>query len=154
VAARPAGGERPDAHEAAGVAGTQPRRQPAAEQGDTEGAAIPHQATAPLSTPPGCLAGDADVRLVPWEAALQPSSAGSPILRDSFRALRLAWAGRTSTYDQQDPSLSLPRQLASSRDALPPGWVIVAHFYDIESGAARYEKRVPATSPTSTSHPS
>jgi site-specific DNA recombinase len=44
------------------------------------------------------------------------------MVRNSFGALRLAWAGRTSTYDQQDPSLSLPRQLASSREALPPGW--------------------------------
>jgi len=64
-----------------------------------------------------------------------------PILRDSFRALRLAWAGRTSTYDQQDPSLSLPRQLASSRDVLPPGWVIVVHFYDVESGRLDLDAR-------------
>jgi site-specific DNA recombinase len=55
--------------------------------------------------------------------------------------LRLAWAGRTSTYDQQDPSLSLPRQLASSREALPPGWVIVAHFYDVESGRLDLDAR-------------
>jgi site-specific DNA recombinase len=48
--------------------------------------------------------------------------------------LRVAWAGRTSTYDQQDPTLSLPRQLRSSRDALPGHAVIVAHFYDVESG--------------------
>jgi hypothetical protein len=55
--------------------------------------------------------------------------------------LRLAWVGRTSTYDQQDPSLSLPRQLASSREALPPGWVIVAHFYDVESGRLDLDAR-------------
>ena len=48
--------------------------------------------------------------------------------------LRVAWAGRTSTYDQQDPTLSLPRQLRASRDVLPENAVIVAHFYDVESG--------------------
>ena len=48
--------------------------------------------------------------------------------------LRVAWAGRTSTYDQQDPTLSLPRQLRASRDVLPENAVIVACFYDVESG--------------------
>lgn len=46
----------------------------------------------------------------------------------------VAWLGRTSTEDAQDPTLSLPRQLRNARAALPPGWVIVAHFYDVESG--------------------
>ncbi len=48
--------------------------------------------------------------------------------------LRWAWWGRVSTEDQQDPTLSLPRQLHNSRAALPSGAVIVAHFYDVESG--------------------
>jgi Resolvase, N terminal domain len=48
--------------------------------------------------------------------------------------IRAAFAGRTSTYDQQDPTLSLPRQLRASQDALPGDTVIVAHFYDVESG--------------------
>jgi site-specific DNA recombinase len=48
--------------------------------------------------------------------------------------IRAAFAGRTSTYDQQDPTLSLPRQLRASQDALPDDAVIVAHFYDVESG--------------------
>jgi hypothetical protein len=48
--------------------------------------------------------------------------------------LSVAWLGRTSTDDQQDPTLSLPRQLRASRDALPDGCLIVAHFYDVESG--------------------
>jgi hypothetical protein len=47
---------------------------------------------------------------------------------------RWAWWGRTSTEDLQDPTLSLPRQLNTSKTALPAGAVIVAHFYDIESG--------------------
>jgi hypothetical protein len=46
----------------------------------------------------------------------------------------VAWLGRTSTEDAQDPTLSLPRQLSNARAALPAGWVIVAHFYDVESG--------------------
>jgi site-specific DNA recombinase len=48
--------------------------------------------------------------------------------------VRLAWAGRTSTYDQQDPTLSLPRQLRACQLVLPADALIVAHFYDIESG--------------------
>jgi len=48
--------------------------------------------------------------------------------------VRAAFAGRTSTYDQQDPTLSLPRQLRASQAVQPPDAVIVAHFYDIESG--------------------
>lgn len=55
--------------------------------------------------------------------------------------LRLAWVGRTSTYDQQDPTLSLPRQLSNATGVLPPGWAIVAHFYDIESGRLDLEQR-------------
>jgi hypothetical protein len=46
----------------------------------------------------------------------------------------VAWLGRTSTEDNQDPTLSLPRQLDNSRHALPDEFVIVAHFYDVESG--------------------
>ena len=48
--------------------------------------------------------------------------------------IRVAWVGRTSTYDQQDPTLSLPRQLRVCQSALPDRAVIVAWFYDIESG--------------------
>ena len=46
----------------------------------------------------------------------------------------VAWLGRTSAEDNQDPTLSLPRQLDSSRHALPDEFVIVVHFYDVESG--------------------
>ncbi len=48
--------------------------------------------------------------------------------------LRFAWLGRVSTRDMQDPTLSLPRQLGSSQRSLPEGGLIVAHFYDVESG--------------------
>ena len=56
-------------------------------------------------------------------------------------AVPVAWVGRTSTDDMQDPTLSLPRQLGNSRQALPDGFVIVAHFYDVESGRAAMELR-------------
>ncbi len=48
--------------------------------------------------------------------------------------VRVAFAGRTSTYDQQDPTLSIPRQLRTCHGVLPDTAVVVAHFYDIESG--------------------
>ncbi len=47
---------------------------------------------------------------------------------------RMAFAGRTSTGDLQDPTLSIPRQYSNSQLALPDGGVITAHFWDIESG--------------------
>jgi hypothetical protein len=53
----------------------------------------------------------------------------------------VAWVGRTSTEDNQDPTLSLPRQLDNSRHALPDEFVIVAHFYDVESGRTLEELR-------------
>ena len=56
--------------------------------------------------------------------------------------VRWAFYGRVSTEDNQDPTLSLPRQLANCEVAAASvGGQVVAHFYDIESGAARYEKR-------------
>lgn len=64
----------------------------------------------------------------PWSAAAVPDVLSAPV------TVPVAWLGRTSTEDQQDPTLSLPRQLENARKALPPGWVIVAHFYDVESG--------------------
>jgi site-specific DNA recombinase len=54
--------------------------------------------------------------------------------RAASAIIRAAFAGRTSTYDQQDPTLSLPRQLRASQAVLPEEAVIVAHFYDVESG--------------------
>ena len=48
--------------------------------------------------------------------------------------LRVAFLGRTSTEDQQDPTISIPRQLRACQAALPEDAVIVAQFYDVESG--------------------
>ncbi len=46
-----------------------------------------------------------------------------------------AFYGRVSTEDAQDPSLSIPRQLAACRRALEPaGGEIVARYWDVESG--------------------
>jgi site-specific DNA recombinase len=49
--------------------------------------------------------------------------------------MRFAFLGRTSDEDAQDPSLSIPRQLASCETIVKPlGETIVAHYWDIESG--------------------
>jgi site-specific DNA recombinase len=48
--------------------------------------------------------------------------------------LRVAVAARTSTEDQQDPTLSIPRQVHNCRAALPDNAAITCYFYDIESG--------------------
>jgi site-specific DNA recombinase len=84
-------------------------------------------------------AGAADL-VLPWRR----SDDGSNPLDGAAQAglpVPVAWLGRTSTDDQQDPSLSLPRQLRKSRQALPDGHVIVAHFYDVESGRKELDER-------------
>jgi site-specific DNA recombinase len=56
--------------------------------------------------------------------------------------LVFAFYGRVSTEDNQDPTLSIPRQLTSCERAVGQiGGRIVAHYYDVESGAARFEAR-------------
>lgn len=70
----------------------------------------------------------------PWQAARQSVPA-------SARMLRLAFCGRTSTDDLQDPTISLPRQLRSCQGALTDNAVIVAYFYDVESGRKAIEAR-------------
>lgn len=71
----------------------------------------------------------------PWSTNSIPDLAAVPV------SVPVAWLGRTSTEDAQDPTLSLPRQLRNARAALPPGWVIVAHFYDVESGRKELDER-------------
>jgi site-specific DNA recombinase len=57
-------------------------------------------------------------------------------------APRYAWYGRVSTEDEQDPTLSFPRQLANAeRQVGEAGGRIVAHYYDIESGTRAYGAR-------------
>ncbi len=55
--------------------------------------------------------------------------------------IRVAFLGRTSTVEQQDPTLSIPRQLHSVERDLPPGATITRHFYDIESGRTELDER-------------
>jgi DNA invertase Pin-like site-specific DNA recombinase len=59
---------------------------------------------------------------------------GSPLVRAAFLA-------RVSTDDQQDPTLSLPRQFANCQAALPDGWEITVLFWDIESGRTDLNRR-------------
>lgn len=73
----------------------------------------------------------------PW----QESENNDVATEATSMAMPVAWLGRTSTDDQQDPTLSLPRQLNSARNALPSNCMIVAHFYDIESGRMALEDR-------------
>jgi site-specific DNA recombinase len=71
----------------------------------------------------------------PWGPV---ASAAGPV---EPQIIPVVWPGRTSTEDSQDPTLSLPRQLKNSRAALPPGCVIVGHFYDVESGRLDLDQR-------------
>ncbi len=84
--------------------------------------------------------------LGPANRATDPARPASPALSDLAvspfalplalleREVRVAFAGRTSTEEQQDPRQSLIRQLDRAKSALPETWVIVAHYYDVESG--------------------
>ena len=76
----------------------------------------------------------ADSRIGRLHSPYQPATASDAEPAAQPGIVRLAWAGRTSTYDQQDPTLSLPRQLRACQLVLPADALIVAHFYDIESG--------------------
>jgi hypothetical protein len=63
--------------------------------------------------------------------AVSPLGMPTALLRDE---VRVAFLARTSTEDQQDPRQSILRQLGNSKAAIPESWVIVTHFYDVESG--------------------
>ena len=70
--------------------------------------------------------------------AVSPLGMPTALLRNE---VRVAFLGRTSTEDQQDPRQSLQRQLGNCKTALPESWVIVTHFYDVESGRMELEAR-------------
>jgi site-specific DNA recombinase len=53
----------------------------------------------------------------------------------------VAFVGRTSTLELQDPVASLRRQVRSCQAVLPPGWFIAAWYWDIESGGLGLEAR-------------
>lgn len=71
-----------------------------------------------------------------WEGPLRVERGNPGLFRPERPGgvILLAFLGRTSTYDQQDPTLSIPRQLRACQLVLPEDALIVAHFYDVESG--------------------
>ncbi len=71
---------------------------------------------------------------------LAASSAG-PAAAGPAEAVPVAFLGRTSTLEMQDPRASLNRQLRASRGWLPPGWFIAAYYWDVESGGIDLEAR-------------
>ena len=72
------------------------------------------------------------------DLAVSPFGLPLALLRDE---VPVAFVGRTSTEDSQDPRQSLMRQLERCKTALPGSWVIVAHFFDVESGRMDLEHR-------------
>ncbi|MFD5831656.1 hypothetical protein [Lentzea sp. NPDC060358] len=70
--------------------------------------------------------------------AVSPLGMPVALLRNE---VRVAFLGRTSTDDQQDPRQSMLRQLGNCKASIPESWVIVAHFYDVESGRMELDQR-------------
>lgn len=68
-----------------------------------------------------------------WSATgrVEPEDFASAEL--SVAIYRVAFIGRVSTADLQDPTLSIPRQFSSCEGVLPEGAALVASFYDVES---------------------
>ena len=70
--------------------------------------------------------------------------AGAPTSRVALVSAvpRYAFYGRVSTEDEQNPTLSFPRQLGNVERAVgDAGGRVVAHYYDIESGTRAYAER-------------
>jgi site-specific DNA recombinase len=53
----------------------------------------------------------------------------------------MAFVGRTSTDNMQDPVESLSRQLRVARGRLPEGFAITRYYWDVESGATDLDQR-------------
>src|SRR4051794_28309062 len=70
--------------------------------------------------------------------AVSPLGMPKALLNDR---VNVAFLARTSTEDNQDPRQSIIRQLTNSKNALPPSWVITAHYFDVESGRLELDKR-------------
>jgi site-specific DNA recombinase len=71
----------------------------------------------------------------------RPNPLVRPETRTESAIIRVAFIGRTSTKDQQDPTLSIPRQFRNCTQALPENATIVVCFYDIESGRKDLDTR-------------
>ncbi|MEU4574647.1 recombinase family protein [Nonomuraea sp. NPDC023979] len=63
----------------------------------------------------------------------------------SARPARIAFLGRCSTKDNQDPRSSIAGQLAEASALLAPGEVFIAHFWDVESGMLGLDERSQGT---------
>ncbi|MGV9532097.1 recombinase family protein [Streptosporangium sandarakinum] len=59
----------------------------------------------------------------------------------STRPARVAFLGRCSTRDNQDPRSSIAGQLAEASTLLAPGETFTAHFWDVESGMLGLDER-------------
>jgi len=69
------------------------------------------------------------------------ASSAAPAAAGPGEPVPVAFLGRTSTLEMQDPRASLRRQIRSSQEWLPPGWFIAAVYWDIESGGLDLEAR-------------
>ena len=69
------------------------------------------------------------------------ASSAASVGRAEPEPVPVAFLGRTSTLEMQDPRASLSRQIRSARQWLPPGWFITAWYWDIESGGLDLEAR-------------
>src|SRR5918994_920068 len=61
------------------------------------------------------------------------------------RRMRLAWMGRTSDDEVQDPTISLPRQLRSCRAVLGDDMEIGLYFWDVETSRKELAARGTST---------
>ena len=81
---------------------------------------------------------------------LAASPAGGAGLGGPGEPVPVAFVGRTSTLELQNPVASLRRQVRASTAALPPGWFIAAWYWDVESGGIDLRaRRGPRARPTS-----
>jgi site-specific DNA recombinase len=74
-------------------------------------------------------------------SAPHPTAGRGLTLAGPGEPVPVAFIGRTSTADLQDPVASLRRQARACQAALPPGWFIAAWYWDVESGALDLEDR-------------
>ena len=110
--------------------------------GSNETGGVPPALAGPAHSPPGT---PAPLPTVPGlgpsglsDYAVSPLGMNTALLNGEVRVAVLA---RTSTEDQQDPRLSIMRQVGNCRTSLPQAWVIVATFYDVESGRMALDQR-------------
>src|ERR1700683_2010480 len=72
---------------------------------------------------------------------LTPAASRAAAYGGPAEAVPVAFCGRTSTLELQDPVASIRRQIRSSQAWLPPGWFIAAYYWDVESGGIDLEQR-------------